>query len=128
MAVHSSQGEWLWLNPFRSPFAGAPRAEPVEAPGTAEQNLIEHAAALQPDDRFRADKCARRCASGHRDQRLDLSVRDSQAFVEALLNPLPVNDRLPGYRASLSQRDRRLIEWRPDRAKAPGSSRWVSTI
>jgi uncharacterized protein (DUF1778 family) len=27
-------------------------------------------------------------------QRLDLSVRDSQAFVEALLNPQPVNDRL----------------------------------
>jgi uncharacterized protein (DUF1778 family) len=27
-------------------------------------------------------------------QRIELSVRDSQAFVEALLNPRPVNDRL----------------------------------
>jgi uncharacterized protein (DUF1778 family) len=35
---------------------------------------------------------ARRVIEDH--QRLDLSVRDSQAFVEALLNPQPVNDRL----------------------------------
>jgi uncharacterized protein (DUF1778 family) len=27
-------------------------------------------------------------------QRLELSVRDSDAFIEALLNPKPVNDRL----------------------------------
>jgi uncharacterized protein (DUF1778 family) len=27
-------------------------------------------------------------------QRLDLSVRDTEAFVDALLNPKPVNDRL----------------------------------
>jgi uncharacterized protein (DUF1778 family) len=27
-------------------------------------------------------------------QPIELSVRDSQAFVEALLKPLPVNDRL----------------------------------
>jgi uncharacterized protein (DUF1778 family) len=35
---------------------------------------------------------ARRAIEEH--QRLDLSVRDSQAFVEALVNPQPVNDRL----------------------------------
>ena len=27
-------------------------------------------------------------------QRIDLSVKDAEAFVEALLNPKPVNDRL----------------------------------
>jgi uncharacterized protein (DUF1778 family) len=35
---------------------------------------------------------ARRAITEH--QQLNLSVQDSQAFVEALLNPKPVNDRL----------------------------------
>jgi uncharacterized protein (DUF1778 family) len=35
---------------------------------------------------------ARRAIEEH--QRLELSVRDSEAFVEALLNPRPANDRL----------------------------------
>ncbi len=35
---------------------------------------------------------ARRAIEEHR--QLELSVRDSEAFVEALLNPEPVNDRL----------------------------------
>jgi uncharacterized protein (DUF1778 family) len=39
-------------------------------------------------------EAARRTIEEH--QRLDLSVRDSAAFVEALLNPRPVNDHLHG--------------------------------
>jgi uncharacterized protein (DUF1778 family) len=35
---------------------------------------------------------ARRAIEGH--QQLELTVRDSKAFVDALLNPKPVNDRL----------------------------------
>jgi uncharacterized protein (DUF1778 family) len=35
---------------------------------------------------------ARRAIEEH--QQFGLSVRDSQAFVDALLNPKPVNDRL----------------------------------
>ena len=35
---------------------------------------------------------ARRAIEEH--QQIELSVRDSQAFVDALLNPKPVNDRL----------------------------------
>ncbi len=35
---------------------------------------------------------ARRAIEEH--QRLDLSVRDSEAFVDALLKPQPANDRL----------------------------------
>ena len=65
---------------------------------TAEQKtLIEHAAALQ--GRTVTDfvltsvqDAARRTIEQH--QQLVLSVRDSQAFVEALLTPKPVNDRL----------------------------------
>ena len=37
-------------------------------------------------------EAARRAITEH--QQLALSVRDTQAFVEALLNPKPVNDRL----------------------------------
>lgn len=65
---------------------------------TADQkSLIERAAALQ--GRTVTDfvlssvqEAARRAIEEH--QRLDISVRDSEAFVEALLNPQPVNDRL----------------------------------
>jgi len=65
---------------------------------TAEQKtLIERAAALQ--GRTVTDfvlttvqDAARRAIEEY--QRLELSVRDSEAFVEALLNPKPVNDRL----------------------------------
>ena len=59
--------------------------------------MIERAAALQ--GRTVTDfvlssvqEAARRAIEEH--QRMDLSVRDSEAFVEALLNPQPVNDRL----------------------------------
>jgi uncharacterized protein (DUF1778 family) len=84
--------------PILKPVRGRIRSERLEARVTAEQKiLIEHAAALQ--GRTVTDfvltslqDAARRAIEDH--QRLDLSVRDSQAFVEALLNPQPVNDRL----------------------------------
>ncbi len=74
------------------------RAERLEARVTAEQkSLIERAAALQ--GRTLTDfvltslqDAARRAIEEH--QQLLLSVRDSEAFVDALLNPKPVNDRL----------------------------------
>ena len=74
------------------------RAQRLETRVTAEQKtLIEHAAALQ--GRTVTDfvltsvqDAARRAIEEHR--QLDLSVRDGQAFVDALLNPKPVNDRL----------------------------------
>jgi uncharacterized protein (DUF1778 family) len=77
---------------------GRARAQRLETRVTAEQKtLIEHAAALQ--GRTVTDfvltsvqDAARRTIEEH--QQLELSVRDSQAFVDALLNPKPVNDRL----------------------------------
>jgi uncharacterized protein (DUF1778 family) len=77
---------------------GRTRAQRLETRVTAEQKrLIEHAAALE--GRTVTDfvltsvqDAARRAIATH--QQLELSVRDSQAFVEALLNPAPVNDRL----------------------------------
>jgi uncharacterized protein (DUF1778 family) len=65
---------------------------------TAEQkNLIERAASLQ--GRTVTDfvltsvqDAARRAIEEH--SQLTLSMRDSEAFVHALLNPEPVNDRL----------------------------------
>ena len=77
---------------------GRARAQRLEARMTAEQKaLIERAAALQ--GRTVTDfvltsvqEAARRAIEAH--QQLELSVRDSEAFVDALLNPRPVNDRL----------------------------------
>lgn len=77
---------------------GRVRGERLETRVTADQKkLIERAAALQ--GRTVTDfvlssvqEAARRAIEEH--QRLDLTVRDSEAFVEALLNPQPVNDRL----------------------------------
>jgi uncharacterized protein (DUF1778 family) len=74
------------------------RAERLEARVTAEQKaLVEHAAALQ--GRTVTDfvltsiqDAARRAIEDH--QRLDLSLKDRRAFVDALLHPRPVNDRL----------------------------------
>jgi uncharacterized protein (DUF1778 family) len=74
------------------------RAERLEARVTAEQKtLIERAAALQ--GRTVTDfvltsvqDAARRAIEEH--QQLELSVRDSEAFVYALLNSKPVNSRL----------------------------------
>ena len=82
-------------NPLRR---GRLRAERLEARVTAEQKrLIERAALLQ--GRTVTDfvltsvqDAARRAIQEH--QQLELSVRDSQAFVAAFLNPAPANDRL----------------------------------
>src|SRR5436853_7939227 len=77
---------------------GRTRAKRLEARVTTEQKtLIEHAAALQ--GRTVTDfvltsvqEAAKRAIEEHR--QLELSVRDSQAFVDALLHPKPVKDRL----------------------------------
>jgi uncharacterized protein (DUF1778 family) len=74
------------------------RGERLETRVTTDQkNLIERAAALQ--GRTVTDfvltsvqDAARRAIEEH--QSLDLSLRDSQAFVEALTHPRPVNVRL----------------------------------
>jgi uncharacterized protein (DUF1778 family) len=77
---------------------GRARSERLEARITTEQKgLIEHAAALQGRTvtdfvLVSVQDAARRVIEDH--QRLHLSLRDSQAFVDALLNPQPVNDRL----------------------------------
>jgi len=84
--------------PAANSTRGRARAERLEARVTADQkSLIEHAAALQ--GRTVTDfvltsvqEAARRAIEEH--QRLDLTMRDSQAFVDALVNPQPVNDRL----------------------------------
>jgi uncharacterized protein (DUF1778 family) len=80
------------------PARGRSRAQRLETRITDEQkSLIERAAALQ--GRTVTDfvltsvqDAARRAIEEH--QQLELSIRDSEAFVEALLNPKPVNDRL----------------------------------
>jgi uncharacterized protein (DUF1778 family) len=77
---------------------GRSRVKRLEARVTAEQKtLIERAAALQ--GRTVTDfvltsvqEAARRAIEKH--QQLELSMRDSKAFVDALLNPKPVNERL----------------------------------
>jgi uncharacterized protein (DUF1778 family) len=74
------------------------RSERLEARVTASQkDLIERAAALQGRSvtdfvLASVQEAAQRAIEQH--QRLDLSMRDSEAFVDALLNPRPVNDRL----------------------------------
>jgi uncharacterized protein (DUF1778 family) len=81
-----------------SKTAGRARAERLETRITADQKrLIERAAALQ--GRTVTDfvltsvqEAAQRAIEEY--QRLELSVRDSEAFVDALLNPKPVNRRL----------------------------------
>ena len=77
---------------------GRVRGERLEARVTADQKrLIERAAELQ--GRTMTDfvltsvqDAARRTIEEY--HRLDLSLRDSQTFVQALVNPTPVNDRL----------------------------------
>lgn len=78
--------------------SGRVRGERLETRVTADQKrLIEHAAALQ--GRSVTDfvlsslqDAARRAIDEY--QRLELSVRDSQTFVQALIEPQPVNERL----------------------------------
>ena len=85
-------------SPRSKPPRSRVRGERLETRVTADQkNLIERAAALQ--GRTVTDfvltsvqDAALRIIKEH--QRIDLSVRDSQAFVNALIKPQPVNDRL----------------------------------
>lgn len=74
------------------------RSERLETRVTADQkSLIEHAAALQGRSvtdfvLTSVQEAAHRAIEEHR--RLDLSLRDGKAFVDALISPQPVNDRL----------------------------------
>lgn len=74
------------------------RSERLEARVTAEQKaLIEHAAALQGRSitdfvLTSVQDAAKRAIEEH--QVITLTLNDSQAFVEALLNPPPPNERL----------------------------------
>ena len=78
--------------------SGRARSERLETRVSAEQKrLIEHAAALQ--GRTVTDfvltsvrEAAHRAIEEH--QQLALSVADARAFVEALVQPKPVNERL----------------------------------
>lgn len=84
--------------PAKKPATARVRGERLETRVTADQKrLIEHAAALQGrtvTDFVLASvqDAARRAIEEH--QHLELSVRDSQAFVQALIEPQPVNERL----------------------------------
>lgn len=81
-----------------SPRQGRVRSERLETRITAEQkDLIERAAALQGrtvTDFVLASvqDAARRAIEEH--GRIALSLEDSKAFVQLLLDPPPVNDRL----------------------------------
>ncbi len=85
-------------SPRSKPPGGRVRGERLEARVTADQkNLIERAAALQGrtvTDFVLTSVQDAACRAIEQHQRIELSVRDSQAFVEALLKPRPVNDRL----------------------------------
>ena len=82
----------------RTPKSPRRRAERLETRVTAEQKaLIEHAAALQGRSitdfvLTSVQDAARRAIEEH--EIIALSLRDSQAFVEALLNPPEPSARL----------------------------------
>jgi uncharacterized protein (DUF1778 family) len=86
------------VQPERKRAPARTRAERLEARITVEQKLlIERAAAIEGRTvtdfvTTSVQEAARRTIEDH--QRIALSVRDSRAFVEGLLNPPPVNDRL----------------------------------
>lgn len=88
----------MMANAVSTPAGGRVRAERLEARVSAEQKrLIERAAALQGRSvtdfvLASVQEAALRAIEDH--GRLSLSVRDSEAFVHALLSPEPVNDRL----------------------------------
>jgi len=94
----SANGDREMAEAAKRSASGRIRAERLETRVTADQKrLIEHAAALQ--GRTVTDfvltsvqDAARRAIEDH--QHLELSVRDSQAFVQALVDPQPVNERL----------------------------------
>lgn len=82
----------------KRPALGRVKGERLETRVTADQKrLIEHAAALQgrsvTDFVLSSLQDAARQAIDEY-QRVELSMRDSQAFVQALIKPQPVNERL----------------------------------
>jgi uncharacterized protein (DUF1778 family) len=85
-------------SPEPKPTASRVRAERLEARITVDQKrLIERAAALEGRSitdfvLASVQEAARRTIEEH--HRLELSVRDTEVFVDALLNPRPVNARL----------------------------------
>jgi uncharacterized protein (DUF1778 family) len=91
-------GEKTMANAASRAARGRTKAERLEARVTADQkSLIERAAALQGRTLtdfvlMSVQDAARRAIAEH--NQLALSVRDSQAFVAALLHPKPVNPRL----------------------------------
>lgn len=74
------------------------RSERLEARVTKYQkDLIERAAAIQGRSvtdflLSSVQDAAQKAIEDH--QRIQLSIRDAEAFVEALINPKPVNERL----------------------------------
>ena len=90
-----------------NPSAARRRAERLEARVTADQKaLIEHAAALEGRSitdfvLTSVQDAAKRAIAEH--EVIQLSVRDSKAFVEALLNPrepsVEMRGRVERYRA-----------------------------
>jgi uncharacterized protein (DUF1778 family) len=98
LAVHFATEENEMAASARKSARGRVRGERLEVRVTADQeSLIERAAALQGCSvtafvLTSAQDAARRTIEEH--QRLDLSLRDSQAFVQALMNPMPVIARL----------------------------------
>ena len=74
------------------------RSERLETRITADQKrLVERAAAIQGRSvtdfvLASVQAAAEKAIDDH--QRITLSIRDAEAFVEALVNPKPVNDRL----------------------------------
>jgi uncharacterized protein (DUF1778 family) len=84
--------------PVSKVLKGRLRDQRIETRVTSEQkSLFEHAAALQGQTvtdfvLSSVQSAARRAIEEH--QQFELSARDSEAFVKALLDPAPVNDRL----------------------------------
>jgi len=74
------------------------RGERLEMRITADQKiLVERAAALQGrtvTDFVLTSVQEAACRAIEEHQRLELSLRDSEAFVDALFDPQPVNERL----------------------------------
>lgn len=74
------------------------RSERLEARVTKDQkDLIERAAAIQGRSvtdflLSSVQDAAQKAIDDH--QRIRLSIRDAEAFVDALINPKPINDRL----------------------------------
>jgi uncharacterized protein (DUF1778 family) len=115
--------------PYAAPksTSGRTRAERLEARVTPEQkSLIERAAALQgrtvTDFVLTSEQdAAQRAIEEH--HQISLSGRASEAFVDALLNPKPVSDRL---RATVRRIEREPAFEACQRSwRSPGRGAWL---